>query len=43
MPGVVSLLDINVSGDGSYKGLTLAFDDDEPSEVASMEMDRCDS
>jgi hypothetical protein len=36
MPGVASLIHIDVSGDGSYECLTLAFDDDEPIEVASF-------
>jgi hypothetical protein len=36
MPGAESVVDVDVSGDGSIEGLTFAFDDDEPTDGASV-------
>jgi hypothetical protein len=36
IPGAESLVDIDVSSDGSFEGLTFSFDDDEPMEDASL-------
>jgi hypothetical protein len=36
IPGAESLVDMDVSGDGSVEGLTFSFDDDEPTEGALL-------
>jgi hypothetical protein len=36
MQGVESVVDVDVSGDGSFEGLAFDFDDDEPLEGASF-------